>query len=235
MRISFPEIFEKKPPTTIQDFQDLTITLYCANLPSQIFTIEILKEKKIIPQDWKVKPPQKVINKNSMIQLSFENSFQILAQPGKIIFITRINRNKIPINRIISNFIYAFPQINYYQIQIIPRRLISLPGDLDMAENFIRETLLHKETGQIFGKVKPKVQMNFVYKIANTNLLLKINSVYLKLSNSNIKSALLFRGIFTEKLINQRKFDQFKNLDTIINNYPKNLDIFKKVVNLFLQ
>lgn len=235
MKIPFPKIFEEKPPTIIQDFQDLTIILYAVNFTPQIFQLETLKEKKIIPQDWHLKPQQKVIQNNLIIQLSFENSFQILAQPGKIIFSTRINKKKIPINQIIRNFIYGFPQIHYHQIQIIPRRLISLPGKLDMAEKFIRETLLVNESWQTFRNVKAKVQINFFYKIANTDLLLKINDVRTKLPNSNIKSALLFRGFFTERLSNKRKFEILKRLDTIINKYSKYLDYFNKVVNSFLE
>lgn len=235
MKTSLFKIFNDNPPTTIQDFQEVAIALYSRNLALNILTEEILKQKKVIPSDWQLSKNQQFINKPFLIQLPFENGFKIIAQPGKINFSTRINEKKIPIDKIINNFIYAFPQINYQTLQITPRRLISLPGKLDVAEKFIKENLILPGDWQNFKNIKPKVQINFYYELNQLPLILKINDVKLNLPQKKTKPALLFSGIFSVQLNLRSKYFKLQNLDKFITNYTQYINDFNKIVNSFFQ
>lgn len=231
MKIFLPK-FEQKTPTIIQDFQEVTIILYSPHFQPHLITEKILKEKQIIPQDW-ILVSDKLVNLNVML-FTFKNGFKIQTEIGKIYFSMRINKSSVLINEIITKFIYSFPQFIYTQVQILPRRLISLPGDLFVAQQFIVKTFLLKGQWQNFKNVQPKVQLQFFYKFNTLSLVLKITEVKFKNNSKKVKPALFFRGVFSEKLNYNNKITSIKKLDTIINNYQEYLMMFNQIIdNMF--
>lgn len=230
MKIPLPN-FNLKQPTTIQDLEEVTISLFSSNFEMYAVNSKILYEKQIIPQDW-VLTQEKLINPK-LIQFMFKNGFKIQTQVGKIDFSTSINHHQIPIPKIINNFIYALPQFTYHRLQIMPKRLICLPGKINVAQNFILENILHKGYWQNFNNVKPQAQLTFIYDLNNSYLTLKINDVKFKQSKKQIKPALFFRGIFNENLQDKSKVETLKKLDLILQKYDQYLNTFNQVVNNF--
>jgi hypothetical protein len=230
MKIPLPK-FQQKQPTIIQDFQEVTIALFSANLQPDAITEKILKEKQIIPKKWKLTQPKLI--KPNLKQFIFKNGFKIQIQPGKIYFTTPINQRRIAIDQIVSDFVNSFPEFIYNNWQIIPQRLISLPGNLNAAQQFITENFLLEGEWQNFHDIKPKVKLQFFYTINNSSLILEINDVQIKNQRKNFKSALIFRGIFYKNLPNKARNINSKNLIIIIKKYEEYLVIFNKIFNKF--
>lgn len=228
MKISLPR-FPQKQQTVIQDFQEVTISLFSPNFRIYTVTGSILKQKKIIPENWQL-IQEKLVNPN-LIRFVFSNGFKIQTQPNKISFTTMIKKESLPLHEIIRNFVYAFPQFVYNRIQILPRRLISLPGENDVAKNFIKNILLQEGDWQSFRNVKPRAEVFFYYHINNRFLVLKINDVKFKTRKNNIKPAIFFRGLFNENLVNNRKIVNLQKLDNIISNYDEYVNIFNTVID----
>lgn len=229
MKIILPPRFEQQKPYTIQDFQEITIGLVAVNFKPSIIILKTLQEKQIIPQDWQLKPT-KLIKQNQM-QFIFKNGFKIQTLPGKIYFNITINQRKIPICQIVRKFVESFPNLIYSKVEILPTRLISLPGDANIAKDFMVNNLVLEGEWQNFQNVQPKIQLQFYYQLQKSNLNLKITDVKFKSSQKIIKPALLFRGIFNEQLDLNYKIKRIKKIATILDNYDYYLGSFNKIVN----
>lgn len=229
MNIILPSKFEPQKPYRIQDFQEITIGLLAVNFQPSIITEKTLQQKQIIPQDWQLKP-QKVVKPN-LRQFLFKNGFKIETQLGKIYFNTTINQRKIPICQIVKNFVSSFPQLIYSKVEILPTRLISLPGDDNVARDFIINNLFLQREWQNFQNVQPKIQVQFYYQLQKGGLNLKITNVKFSNSQKIIKPALLFKGAFSEGFNFNYKTKRKKKIETILDNYDYYLASFNKIIN----
>ncbi len=231
MKIPFPKNFEPQKPLKIYDYQDITIIILAKSLKVSQCNLSNLYQKGIIPPDCRLKQP--IINKSYSFQVSFEEGFSIVVENGRVSFSLKNNIGKVSLEKIISQFINTYIGNNILKIQIVFRRLITLPSGKKTGLNFIKDNTLRVSDNRIKVKniLPSKIQLNFIYQYQNTPFLISLIDTPVK-KNNKIYSGLLFRGVINYD--NKGKFNQKNNLDAlkIISNYPLFLDFFNQIINL---
>ncbi len=224
MKIPLPRNFNPPKALKVYDYYDVTINLFAASIQPHQFSLKKLQEKKIIPPDWQLKKP--VRKKADLLYLSFVEGLNITITKGKVVFVQKL-MNKTSLEKIIKQFIIQFKNFKYNKLQIVLRRIITLPTKINSSSKFIKNILLNGSEWDILGH-KPKRQINYYY--SNFSLPLIINMVDLPLKNHKIKSksCLLIRGIFEKKIGSKQQND---NLLLLIDKYRDHIDIFNKVVD----
>lgn len=230
MKIPLPKNFKPKQPPIIHDFQEIAFSLFSPQIQPHLITLDNLKQKQIIPENWQLVKPSQPLPRG-VKEFFFKQGLKIVIISGKIRFACQLGQNQIQFVSIISNFIYNFPQFTIYKNVINLRRLISLPGDKNVAKKFIKETILHQGEWQNFHNLPMRAEVSFLYNFNNTNLIIALTDLMISTSTGKIKSALLFKGTYNYLFNHRSKIINLQRLETAINNYQHNIDTFNYIIN----
>lgn len=230
MKIPFPKNFEPQKPLKIYDYQDITIIILAKSLQVSQCNVSNLYQKGIIPPYWRLKEP--IINKSYSFQVSFEEGLNITVEKGKVSFSMKNNVSKVSLEKIILQFINTYIGNNIFKIQIVFRRLITLPNGKKTGLNFIKDNTIKLPDNQLKVKniLPSKIQLNFIYQYQDSPFLISLIDTPVK-KNNKMYSGLLFRGVINYD--NKGRFNQKNNFEAlkIITNYPLFLDFFNEVIN----
>lgn len=229
MKIPFPKNFEPQKPLKIYDYQDITIIILLKSFHISQCDVNDLYQKDIIPPDWHLKLP--VIKKPHSFQISFQEGLSITVEKTKVSFYVKNYPSQISLERIIVKFINSYIGYNFTKIQIVFRRLITLPRGKRTGFNLLKDNILKLEDSQIkINNILPKkVQLNFLYQYKSFPFLISAIDTPVK-KNNNVYPALLFRGIINYELKEKLEHNKINSTD-IITNYPQFLSFFIQVIN----
>lgn len=228
MKILLPKNFEPQKPLKIYDYQDVMISLFTPQIIPNQFNLEKLKKAEIIPFNWQLSKP--VINQTKSLQFNFQEGLTMIFEMGKVRFFMKVSRDNINLSAIILKFINQFSNYNWQKLQINLRHLISLPGKRENGAKFMKEILFNSEKWDILG-IKPlKTEINFMYSFPDNPLIINITDIGIKNKENKIKSGLLFKGIFTYSLQKIPVNNKRNYLNSLVNNYQQNLNIFNQVI-----
>lgn len=232
MKIPFPKNFEPQKPLKIYDYQDITIIVFPKSFNLSQCNLNNLYQQDIIPLHWRLKSP--TINKPDSFQVSFQEGISITVEARKISFSVRNYISDISLESIIWKFINSYIGNNFIKIQIILRRLITLPSSKKTGLNFIKDNILQLEDRQmqINNTLPKKIQLNFLYQYNNFPFLISLIDTPVN-KNNKIYSGLLFRGFINygqkEKLAKKSEINVFQ----LINNLSHFLTFFNQVTNQY--
>lgn len=230
MKIFLPKNFEPQKPIKIYDYQDMMISLFSSLINPHQFNLEKLKEVGVIPLHWHLSKP--VLSKPQLLQFCFQEGMTMTLERGKVCFFYKISNNSVNFSEVVIKFMSEFSNYNWQKIQIIIRRLISLPGNSNNGEKFMQKTLLNSEKWDILGIKPRKVKISFFYPLLENPLFINITDIQGKNNKVNkIKSGLLFKGIFNYQYHNQLKVNKLTYFNSILNNISHNLDIFNQIID----
>ena len=229
MKIPLPKNFQPQKPLTINDYQDLIVTIYCSQIQPQQFSFEKLKEKNIISLDEKLSKP--IIKRNNLLQLIFDSGIVISIELGRISFYSKINKNIGNLVDLIQKFTQIYNKYNWQKIRLTFKRFLSFPNTGKKGSKFFPDEFINSNLSwNVEGKSPSQVQLNFFYNFPNHPLLLSINQIVVKLKNKS-RQGLLFKGIFNYNLREKKSIEKISFLNSIVLHYENNLTIFNKIID----
>lgn len=220
MKIPLPKHFEPQKPVKIHDYQDITINIHPLNFKPSQCDLKNLYQKGIIPLHWQLK---KSINKNvNSQQFAFEQGLGMILEKNKVTFVSKPEKMSGEIDFMINNFIRVYLNNNYQRLQVVMRRLISLPGDKNSGSKFLLNHILNPKLSKIkvLGHQPSKTNINISCDFSPCPLIITLTDVSIKTKEGKIKSALLFRGV-TNSLTRQKN---------VLNNYQEYVAFFNKFI-----
>ena len=167
MKITWPENFEPPQPLKIYDSQDVTIVIFSPAIHPNKLNLKQLKNKGIIPSHWRIKKSQKSPKiASTYAQYSFMEGLNIRIFQGKIMFSTKIIHEHIDLSEITKLFIAKYGTQSYQKVQIIFRRVITLPAnDHHTGEIFIRDRLLNDRDWEFMGQKPLNRRVNLFLRL----------------------------------------------------------------------
>lgn len=225
MKIPLPQNFDPPKPLQIYDYHDLEINLFSSSLQPNQLTLQTLQAQQIIPQNWNLKTP--IHKKPSVLHISFVEGLNISIFPGKILFVQKIIKKEVNLPLIISKFIDNVHKNNYHRLQIVIKRIITLPSDINIADEFMKNSLLNGSDWDVLGQKPSRRQVNYYYPDLSFPLMINVINFPLKNQKLKSKSCLLFRGCFDYQIANNSN----EKIMSIIEKYHHNIAIFNQIID----
>ncbi|MBR8828326.1 MAG: hypothetical protein DSM107014_10595 [Gomphosphaeria aponina SAG 52.96 = DSM 107014] len=155
---------------------------------------------------------------------------KIVTSPNVITFSQNLGSNQLKVPEIAGKYIEKYPEADYGKINIIFRRILSLPGGSDQARKYIKKNLLANGPWLEFGN-NVGVGINFFFQLERCQLKLSINEANLKYQKRPASPALFFSGNFNYKLESYRKQERLLMLGEIIKNWQQDEKTFREIIN----
>ena len=223
--------FFNQNPIKIKDIQELTLTILIRDFLPEIVTPEVLSSHSIIPKNWQLK--QKPQINSQLLQLTFTNKVQLVAQIGKISFIqpigTKITED-LEVIKLASNYVAKMPSAKYQSLHIQPRRIVSLP-EAEGGKKYIAQTLLNYGPHLELGQISRGAKVDLLYQLKRCQLDLTIMEAKLEMADKNIIPGLFFGGKFIYYLNQYFPQENVSKLNQLLSNTPKDMDTFRKIIH----
>ena len=221
---------------TLNNIEELTISIVIKNLNPTMLSNEFLTMSGIVPADWEL-ARQPVTNPRGS-QVSYKNGVNVIAQPNTISFVEAIaNKDvkQLQFAQIADKYVHKMSNAEYQGLSISPKIIAPFPEE-DSGKNFINEKLLGQGPWRDFGNTPPQAAMELFYQLEDCQLGLKVNPARLQQPNDTVISAVLFAGNFAYNMTNITGEEKIKKLSQKINNWDQDLDIFRELIyEKFLQ
>ncbi len=212
--------------------QQMAITVIVQKNDPTILTPDFLKYTGIVPTEWEV--AREPVRNNSVAQVTFQNSVNIVSQSNKFLF-SEVIANKevkdIEISTIASKYIQKLSQAQYEGIGINFGGYALFPHSEQAARDFIFKTLLQPGPWSEFGNAPVQAAMKFGYTLEGKQLNLEVNQAAIKFPDQKLIPAVLFSGNFNYVLPQDSGNNQVDNLVKVIANWQADLDTYKEVIN----
>lgn len=222
---------------TLNNIEEVTISIAAKNLNPTMLSPEFLKFSGIVPSEWELSK-QPVTNPRGS-QVSFQNGVNVIAQPGSMSFVEAIGNKdfkQLQFAQVAQQYIQKLPNAEYQGLTISPKIIVPFPGEEDGGKKFINEKLLVQGPWYNFGNNSPQAALNLFYQLDQCQLGLNINPARLQQPDETVISAVLFAGNFTYNLANIVGAEIIKQLSQKINNWDQDLEIFRELIyEKFLQ
>lgn len=214
------------------ELQEIAVTIAAKNLNPGMLSPDFLKVSGIIPQDWELSR-QPVANAR-VVQLSFKNGVNVVAQPGTVTFAEAIGKkalHEIQALDVACKYVEKLPNADYQGVSINPKSLIGLDGGEDAARKYLVETLVAPGPWQDVGQGNMKANLSFLYQLERCQLNLSITEAKIQQPEKQPISALLFSGSFNYAVANLAASERIAQLTERINNWQMELTTFRDIVN----
>jgi len=218
----------RKSPTKIKDIQVLEIAIVALKFNPSKLTVNYFQSQNIVPSQWQLN--SQPINSANKSQINFKNGVKILAIPQEVTFSQNISNNQSNVPEIASKYVKNNSEINYQKVNIMFKRVVSLPGSTDQARKYIKEHLLVNGPWLEFGN-SVGAGINFFYELERCQLNLSINEATIKEQKKISSPALFFSSNFNYNLSNYCQYEKLLMLGKIINNWQQDLTTFTEIVN----
>lgn len=214
------------------DIQELGIVLSAKNLNPQMINPDFLKMSGVLPGDWELdKNP--VVN-NRMVQLSFKNGVNIIAQLGNVTFSQSVNNKsdqEILVAEVASKYIEKLPNAEYQGISISPKNVLAFGDQPDAGKKYIVEQLLAQGDWRNVGQGIIQANLNLAYQMAKCQFNLSINQVNLQQPDKPTIPGLLFAGSFNYPITDVAGDELIAKMKEAIANWSDDLKTFQEVIN----
>ena len=206
--------------------QELSIVIVAKNHNPTILNPDFLKYNKIVPLDWELSSNPICIE--PIAQVSFKNGITIRAEFEKLIFSEDLKdktKNEIKIPKIAHQYVETLPHVYYKAVGINPLGYIPISNEYDTTD-FIIKNLITSGPWQRFENTAAKVSVKFIYTLEGLKCYLDIEE---GLVEEKIP-VILFRANFHHDIDGSTKEDKPQHLYLTIDNWEKDLEIFRKIV-----
>jgi hypothetical protein len=221
---------------TLNNIEELTISIVIKNLNPTMLSHEFLTMSGIVPTDWEL-ARQPVVNPRGS-QVSYKNGVNVIAQPNTISFVEAIgnkNLQQLQFAQIAQKYVEKMSNADYQGLSISPKIIAPFPEE-DGGKKFINNTLLGQGAWRDFGTTSPQAAMELFYQLEDCQLGLKINPARLQQPNDQVISAVLFAGNFAYNLTNIAGEEKIKKVTQKINSWDQDLNTFRELIyEKFLQ
>lgn len=210
------------------EIQEIAIVITAKKLNVGILSVDFLKTSGIIAADWELQT--KPVTAPNMVQISFKNGVNLIAQPGKIIFsetIGKKNLEEIIISEVAGKYIEKLPHADYQEVSLNPKSLIGLENSFS---DYIIQTLIAPGPWQNIGKEKIQASINFLFQLEEAPLSLSVTQAQIK-QGDKFLPALLFSGTFHYRVNNYPTTEIIRQMVQNINHWQTNLTTFNEIVN----
>lgn len=219
-------------PKKTLDIQDLGIVVAAKNLNPQVVNLDFLKLSGIIPNDWEL--TQQPVANPRVVQLTFQNGVNIVAQPGKITFSEQIRTNntqELNAPVVAKKCLEKLPNAEYQGVSISPKNMVAFGDSLDAPRKYIASTLLAPGSWQELGTQPVQASINLVYQLEQCYLSLSINEVRLQQPEKPATRALMFSGNFNYQVTSYSGEERLRQLRQRIDNWSGDLQTFREIIN----
>ncbi len=214
------------------DIQEVGIVLSVKNLNPQVINPDFLKMSGVLPGDWELdKNP--VVN-NRLVQLTFKNGVNIVAQAGSVTFSQSVNpKNEQPllIGEVATRYVEKLPNAEYQGVAIAPKNVLAFGEQQDASKKYIVEQLLASGDWRNVGQGIIQANLNIAYQMAKCQLNISINQVNLQQPDKPDISGLLFAGSFNYPITNATGDQLIVQMKEAIANWDNDLKTFQEVIN----
>jgi hypothetical protein len=222
--------------SNLQDIEDLTISLIIRNFNPTLLTYELLTMSGIVPNSWELAKKPMTSPRGS--QIAFKNGIEIVAQGNTLNFRQPFNikdLEKLEVANVVKQYVSKMGNAEYLGLTIAPKIIIPFTEEQG-GQNFIHQTFFNDGLWRNFGKNSVQASLSLSYELDDCRLGVNINPAKLQQPNKNPISAVLFAGNFNYNFMNEQPEIANNNLMTQINNWQKNIEIFRDLVyQKFLQ
>lgn len=239
METPLASMAENPVKPSLNNIEELTITIVAKNLNPSMLSPDFLKFSGIIPNEWELAKQPVANPRNS--QVNFVNGLNIIAQPGSISFSEAIANKKLSdlnFGKVAQQYIQKLPNAEYQGLSISPKIIVPFPGegDEERGKTFINDQLLAQGPWRNFGNNPAQAALNLFYQLEKCQLSLNINPARLQQPNDEVTSAVLFAGNFNYGFSNVSQPQILMDLTAKINEWENDFTLFKELIyQKFLQ
>jgi len=214
------------------NIQGLSIVILGRNHNPTILNPDFLKRNDIVEVDWELQSPPICVE--PMAQVHFKNGVKINAQLEKITFSESIagkEAQEILIPEIAYKYTKTLPHVEYAAIGINPQGRISVEGDKEASQEFLKETFITSGPWQTFGDSPVKASINFTYTFGDVVCNLGIEEKSLKFSEKESIPVLVFAANLHHILVGDDREDRLMSLHKIIREWEKDMALYKELID----
>jgi hypothetical protein len=217
------------------DLQELAIVVAVKNLDSTLISPEFLRYSQIVPADWELMGQP--IRVPQAVQINFDNSVSIVAQPDRISFIARLGVSTgepVNIAEVAQRYVETLPNMDYLAVGINAKGHVAFPSDPEAARDYFFGKLLAPGVGQAVGNASARGALQLVYPLEGRRLNLTIAEALLQLPEAESVPVVLFTGNFDYGLQPFSAEERGSKLQQVIQNWQADLATYQDAVSQFM-
>lgn len=215
----------------ILSMQELAIVIAAPNQTPAVVNLEHLKYSDVIPMDWEL--AREPLYSPQAVQLIFQNTIAITAQPDRIIFSEAIGNketHEISVAEIAHKYAQSLPNLHYEAVGFNPVGHASLGDAENSAQNYLSETLLASGPWQAVGETPAQVQVSFRYALEESQLNLTVSEAGLRNSDETITKVVLFSGNFNYSVMGGKPTERLRSVAQSLSRWQTDLETYQAIV-----
>lgn len=214
------------------EIQELAIVITAKDYDPSLLNPGFLRYSGIIPEDWELARQPVVSNRGS--QIVFNNGVYIAAQPNRLMFVEALNNKEDKQNALIPQLVRKYVEIlrtiKYQAIGINLKGYTTRTNTTVESNNYLIDELIQPGEWLQCGTKPVKTGLNLLFSYDDKQLNLSINEAGLKLPESEQVPVVLYSGNFNYDLSDKKAEDVLPTLNSIIDNWQQDLEIYTEVV-----
>jgi hypothetical protein len=214
------------------DIQELGIVISAKNLNPQMINPDFLKLSGVLPSDWELE--KNPVANNRLVQLTFKNGVNIIAQFGNVTFSQSVNNKteqEIIIAEVAAKYVEKLPNAEYQGVSISPKNVMAFGDQADAGKKYIIEQLLAQGDWRNIGLGISQANINLAYQMPKCQFNLSINQVNLQQPEKATIPGLLFAGSFNYPIAEAKGDELIAKLKEAIANWSSDLKTFQEIIN----
>ena len=215
------------------EIQELAIVITAKNYDPSLLNPNFLKYSGIVPEDWELARQPVVSNRAS--QIVFNNGIYIAAQPNRLMFVEALNnkedKTEARIPQLARKYIEILRTIEYQALGINFRGYSTVTNTTVEENNYLIDKLIQPGEWQQCGTKPVKAGLNLLFSYDDKQLNVSVNEAGLKLPESEQVPVVLYSGNFHYDLNGKKPENVLPSLNSIIDNWQQDLEIYTDVVS----
>ncbi|ELS03375.1 hypothetical protein Xen7305DRAFT_00030970 [Xenococcus sp. PCC 7305] len=217
----------------VLEIQELAIVVTAKNYDPSLLNPGFLKHSGVVPEDWELSGQPVVNNRGS--QIVFSNGVYVGAQPNRLMFVEALNNKEdksiAEAPGLASRYTEILRNLEYQAVGVNFRGYITCNSLTGEANNYFFDHLIKSGEWQNCGSEPVKAGLNLMFTYEDKQLHLSINEATLKLPESEQVPIILFSGNFDRDLSSETAGERLAKLESSINSWQKDLEIYTDVVS----
>ncbi len=219
------------------EIQELAIVVTAKNYDPSLLNPGFLKHSGVVPEDWQLSGQPVVTNRGS--QIVFNNGVYVGAQPNRLMFVEALNNKEDQTNAEAPGLALRYTEIlrnlDYQAVGVNFRGYITCNNSTGEGNSYLFDSLIQPGEWQNCGTEPVKAGLNLMFTYEDKQLHLSINEAALKLPESEQVPIILFSGNFDRNLAAETAGERLEKLESFINGWQKDLEIYTDVVSKFIE
>jgi hypothetical protein len=216
------------------DIQELALVLAVERQDPSLLTPDFLRYSGIIPEDWEL--ARQPVRTPQAAQVSYQNGISLVAYADRTVFVETFGdrpAESIEVPSIAQRYSEVLRNLDFRAIGINFRGHVLFPGTDSGAHEYLCKTLLNPGSWQSLGTAPMRAGLNLVYTLEQSTLNLSIQEAMLQLPEQERVPVVVFGANFETAI--QPEKAQHLQLNQALERWQKDLDLYRQVVNQFLQ